>query len=89
MRKLTLSLAFAASAIAMAAMQANGSNTSVPKAVTPRDLQACKFLVRKMERSAAENTWRNRVRTWKCRDDLSPDTAETEALGMELDDERR
>lgn len=83
MRKLTLSLAFAASAIAMAAMQANGSNTSVPKATPPRDLQACKVLVRKMEISPSADTWRNRLRTWKCRDDLSPDTSETAALREE------
>lgn len=85
MRKLTLSLAFAASAIAMAAMQANGSNTSSPKASQPRDLQACKLLVQKMENSPADNTWRNRLRTWKCRDDLSPDTEETAARLKELD----
>lgn len=75
MRKFALSLAFAASAISMASLTANGTNTSPPKNAPPRDLQACRVLVQKMEKAPSENTWRNRVRTWKCRDDLLPETA--------------
>ena len=85
MRKLTLSLAFAASAIAMAAMQANGSNTSAPDLAPARDLKGCKALLQKMKSSVAEGTWRNRLRTWQCRGDFLPDTAETAAFRKELD----
>jgi hypothetical protein len=85
MRRLTLSLAFAASAIAMASMQANGSYTSSPKIIPARDARACKVLVKRMERSPSANTWRNRILTWKCRHDLSHETPETTALIREMD----
>jgi hypothetical protein len=84
MRKVTLSLAFAASAVAMAAIQANGTSTSPPGVIADRGARACKALVQKMERSAAADTWRNRIRTWKCRDDLSVDKSQLEAV-RELD----
>jgi hypothetical protein len=38
-----------------------------------------------MERSPSANTWRNRMLTWRCRDDLSPDTPETTALLRDMD----
>lgn len=85
MRKFLLSLAFAASVTVVAAMQANGSGTSSPNNIPPGDLLACRFLVQKMEKSPSANTWRNRLRTWKCRDDLSPGTPKTTALLKELD----
>lgn len=69
----------------MASMQANGSGTSSPKTIAARDARACKVLVQKMERSPSANTWRNRMLTWRCRDDLSPDTPETTALLRDMD----
>lgn len=84
MTKLTLSLAFAASAVAMVSMQAKGAGTSSSKAMAAHDTRTCKVLVQKMERSTSANTWLNRMRTWKCRDDLSPDTPETAALLQEI-----
>jgi hypothetical protein len=85
MRKITLSLAFAASAVTMASMQAEGSGTSSLKTIVARDARACQVLVQKMERSPSANNWLNRMRTWKCRDDLSPDTPDTAALLQEMD----
>lgn len=84
MKKLTLSLACAAGAMAIASFQANGSSTAPRHVMAEREGNACKALVQKMELSPAANTWRNRMRTWKCRDDLSPDTPETTALLREL-----
>ena len=77
MRTLSLLLAVAASVIAVASLQANGFNTPSNDVRSSRDLRACKVLVQKMELSPSEDTWRNRLRTWKCRDDLSPDSRAT------------
>jgi len=88
MKKLFLSLAFAASALSLASFQANGSNSTMPDASATRHTRSCKVLVQRMDASPSANTWRNRIRTWKCRNDLSPDTAETTAILRELNDER-
>jgi hypothetical protein len=84
MRKLILSLAFAASTTAMASIQANGSSSPSTTFSDARGLQACKVLVKKMERSATANTWRNRLLTSRCRADLSPDTPTVTALLKEI-----
>jgi len=81
MRKLSLSLAFAVSAVVLASIQAHGSGTLLPKIIPNPEARACKALVQEMERSPFADTWR----TWKCRYDRSPDTAETTTLLQEID----
>lgn len=85
MRKLLITLAFATSTTALASIQANGSSSSSTTFPEARGLRACKVLVKKMERSAAANTWRNRLLTARCRADLSPDTPEVTTLLKEID----
>lgn len=82
MKKLSFLLALVASVLAMASLQA-GSNPSTTDISPARDLRTCRALLQKMERSASMNTWRNRVRSWKCRDDLSPVSSESIAASRE------
>ena len=79
MKKPTMSLAFAASVLALAAIQANGTNTSPPRLITDHGARACRALVQKMEKTPSANTWRNRMRTWKCRDEFVVGAIEVEA----------
>lgn len=60
------------------------ANVSARASFSTSQMKACKLLVQKMERSSSANNWHNRVRTIKCRDDLSPDSAETAAILREL-----
>ena len=80
MKKLTVLIALAASVFATASMDTNGSREQSDSITLARDVRTCRALVQKMERSASSNSWLNRVRTWKCRDDLSPDAAATASI---------
>lgn len=84
MKKFFVSLTFAAGVTAIAAIQANGSNSSPPKSAQVKDFRACKVLIKKMERSPSANTWRNRLRTWKCRGNHNSKIATADALRKEL-----
>ena len=77
MKKLFLLLALATSTLATVSMQTNGARSSSGDISSARDIRTCKALVQKMERSPSSNSWLNRVRTWKCRGNLSPDNEAT------------
>ena len=84
MRKFFLLFTLAASTVSFASVQSTGSNAPIRDVAVDRGMRTCNALVQKMDKSPSENTLRNRIRTWKCRDDLSPDTPETLALLREI-----
>ena len=69
MKKMTITLALAAGALAASVLQAPGQRTADVRSVEARTRQvrACVVLLRKMTRSSAEDTWRNRIASWKCK----------------------
>jgi hypothetical protein len=84
MRTFLILLALAASTMAMASMQ-SVDPTQRTLHQSSRETRTCKALLQKMERSPGQNTWRNRMRTWKCRDHVMPDSngAETTLRGID------
>lgn len=84
MRTFLILLALAASTMAMASMQAvDPTQHMLDK--SSRETRSCKALLQKMERSPSQNTWRNRMRTWKCRDHVLPDSDEAETTLRGID----
>lgn len=80
MRKFVLLFALAAGTAALASIQGSYSISLSHDVAFDRAMRSCKALVQKMDQSPYENTLRNRIRTWKCRDELSPDTPKAMAL---------
>ena len=84
MKKITITLVLAASALAASVLQAPGQRTVDMLGVEARTRQvrACVVLLRKMTGSPAQDTWRNRIAAWTCKNgQFSPDVKV--ALGEE------
>jgi len=76
MKKITMTLAFAASVLAVSALQAPGQRSAETRNVEAqgRQARACGVLQRKMAKSPTQDNWRNRIAFWTCsKGGLSPD----------------